>query len=413
MRQATAALVLAGWLALGTAVPAKAATAAPALMSTPRVYHFAVSLPDGGALVGGGSDGRVELATTERWEPETHAFRAAAGMSIPRSHAVAVALRDGRALVAGGVANDAGIATAEVYDPSADRWSPVGAMAVPRWDAVGVVLDDGKVLVAGGYTGVGDAATASAEVFDPQAGRWSRVAAMTGPRAGAGTMMLPDGRPLVAGGVTGDFGEQPELASTELFDPRTLSWAAGPPMAQPRASFVLARLPNGGVIAAGGVDLAGGFLPLNTGETFNAAAGVWQRGPALNLPHGPATGGVQANGVIIVAGGLGRPSARSAVTAEALRPDGSRWELLPQMHSRRSYAAFVGLLDGRGLITGGFAGASPTASADLYDLAAANPPADGPIHGMAVPATTLVLLTLTGALAVAVLLQARALRRSA
>jgi hypothetical protein len=313
-------------------------------------------------------------------------------------------------LVAGGFANDAGLANAEVYDPSADRWSPAGAMAVPRWDAVGAVLDDGRVLVAGGYSRVGDAATASADVFDPQAGRWSPLAAMTTPRAGAAATMLPDGRALVAGGAISEFGEQPGLASTELFDPRTRSWTPGPPMVQARASFVLARLADGSVIAAGGIGSAGGFLALNSAETLDGA-GAWRAGPALNLPHGPATGGVRADGAVIVAGGLGRPSARSALTAEVLRPDGSRWEVLPQMHSRRSYAAVAGLLDGRALITGGFAGATPTADADLYDLEAGHPPAAGPIHGIAVPATTLVLLMLTGVLGVAVVLQALAPRR--
>jgi hypothetical protein len=181
-------------------------------------------------------------------------------------------------------------------------------------------------------------------------------------------------------------------------------------MLQARASFVLARLADGSIIAAGGVNAAGGFSALNTAEIFDAA-GAWQPGPALNLPHGPATGAVLANGVVIVAGGLGRPSARSAVTAEALRPDGSRWEVLPQMHSRRSYPAIAGLLDGRALITGGFAGATPTASADLYDLGAGTPSGAGPMHGLAVSARTLVLLTLTGVLAIAVLLQALTPRR--
>jgi hypothetical protein len=83
------------------------------------------------------------------------------------------------------------------------------------------------------------------------------------------------------------------------------------------------------------------------------------------------------------------------------------------MHSRRSYSGVVALLDGRALITGGVAGASPTASADLYDLEAGNTPATGPLKAISVSATTLVLLALTGALGVAVLVQAFSRRRGA
>jgi hypothetical protein len=124
--------ILGGWATKGTVVdhvfypsePVRLASSAeifdPATnaftqhgqMLTPRVYHFAVALPDGRVLIGGGSaslaadpgsGGIVEPVArqAEIFDPANGAFTATGLLQTARFGAGAVLLRDGRVLVVG------------------------------------------------------------------------------------------------------------------------------------------------------------------------------------------------------------------------------------------------------------------------------------------------------------------------
>jgi Galactose oxidase, central domain/Kelch motif len=63
---------------------------------------------------------------------------------------------------------------------------------------------------------------------------------------------LPDGQVLAVGGVA-DCCEETVLASAELFDPATGNWSATESMSIPRARHTATLLPNGKVLVAGGL----------------------------------------------------------------------------------------------------------------------------------------------------------------
>lgn len=144
----------------------------------------------------------------------------------------------------------------EAYDPETKAWAPEGDMINQRQYHGATVLHNGTVLVAGGYTDDKENVIANAELFDPVSRTWTAVAPMTMPRYAMGLTTLPNGSVLAVGGQGG--GGQ-TLRTAELFDPDNNTWTRIPmlSLASPRAGLGLATLPDGRVIAAGGVTDSG------------------------------------------------------------------------------------------------------------------------------------------------------------
>lgn len=120
-------------------------------MEVARYKHAVVSLPDGGALVIGGSspedfDGR--LTGLERWNPDSGAWTHVADMASGRFKipAAAAVLSDGRVVVAGDGS------TAEVFDPMTHRVErAAGDLGAAVMFATATPLADDRVLIIGGY----------------------------------------------------------------------------------------------------------------------------------------------------------------------------------------------------------------------------------------------------------------------
>jgi len=119
-------------------------------MTTPRLSHIAMLLPDGKVLIAGGTDGVSPLASAEIYDPATGAFTQTGSLQTARIGSAATALRDGRILIAGGKGNGY-LAGAEIYDPSTGVFTAVStSMTSPRFFHSATVLNNGKVLIAGG-----------------------------------------------------------------------------------------------------------------------------------------------------------------------------------------------------------------------------------------------------------------------
>jgi galactose oxidase-like protein/Kelch motif protein len=207
-----------------------------------------------------------------------------------RSKDALAILDNGDVLVVGGFDRSRQpLASAEVFDVSRlgtddDVMVPVGSMSVPRARLTAVTLASGEVLVAGGSPEplaerfVPDASSPENGHFVPTAG------GLRVPRVNHGAVRLGDGRVLVAGGDDALSADPAPLASAEIFDPATDSFADVASMSVPRSEFTLTRLPDGRVLAAGGRTDSGDAS--STAELFDPRTNTWTRVSEANGGNG-------------------------------------------------------------------------------------------------------------------------------
>jgi hypothetical protein len=254
------------------------------------------------------------------------------------------ALEDGRAVVAGGY----GTRTAETYDPGAGAWSLTGPMTEERHDHTATLLHDGRVLVAGGSNCRSNCTDANslrtAELFDPATNTWSPTGGMLSARMDHTAALLADGRVLVAGGIGIDPGETPApdhrfttLRSAEIYDPRSGTWSATPPMALARQRALGFADSHGDGFVVGGMTYAGDYRsdPHGTSalhrdtatsvERFEPAAAGWT--PAAPLPD-PGEMEVEAWGGVLQDGRFLRIDGWQKESAVLYDPVADRWDRL-------------------------------------------------------------------------------------
>jgi hypothetical protein len=150
------------------------------------------------------------------------------------------------------------VSTAELYDPTRGIWTPTGSLQTRRGSHTATLLPNGKVLIAGGTgltssqasTGPFDAVLASSEIYDPTTGSWAPTASMGQPRQHHTATLLANGKVLVAGGDNYFGGVLPTTA--EVYDPDTGKWSPTLPLVSGRHEHIAALLPNGKVLVAGG-----------------------------------------------------------------------------------------------------------------------------------------------------------------
>jgi hypothetical protein len=138
-----------------------------------------------------------------------------------------------------------------------------------RYGQAATLLADGRVLVAGGAGQSAD--LASAELFDPKTGRFAATGSMVQSRSDHTATLLADGRVLMAGGdqnLVGPLGSGDVLASAELYDPRTGQYSDAGAMTQARDYQTATPLRDGSVLVAGGYGDDSQQVPLATAEVW-------------------------------------------------------------------------------------------------------------------------------------------------
>ena len=300
-------------------------------------------------------------------------------------HHSATALTDARVLVSGGGE------PAQLFDPAEGTWTPTGPMVVKRSAHTATMLDGPackpasngtgrsalpswchRVLVVGG---VGDAGSlASAELFDPKTATWAATGSLALKRFGHTATLLGDGTVLVAGGA--EAGHGPFRAEAEVYDPAKGTWAAAGTMEIGRAYHSATLLDDGTVLVAGGQGAAHD-KSLADAVVYTPATRTWAAVPHLmSARRALHTAALLPGGKVLVAGGTsqreGQGPADVLSSAEIYDPTTTSFFPAPPMAERRvSHTATV-LSDGRVYVLGGAgtadeSGVDEAASAEVFD----------------------------------------------
>jgi len=304
-------------------------------------------LPSGAVLLAGGIGGGAAVLTGTG-QPSSGAFTASGDLAFGRVGGRATRLLDGRVLFAGGLPPSGvsadGSANAELFDPVAGTTSTAKPLTTARVDAAQVLLASGKVLIAGGK------GKSTAELFDPTTLSSTATASLSAVRENATATLLPDGRALVIGGSG--------LSTAETFDEKTGTFTAvTSKTSAPRTGHGAVLLPSGQVMVVDGLE----------SELFDPASSTFSAGPGLSVARDGRTATVLADGGVLVAPKL------SGFPYDRFLPAKSVFELTEVSGSAFRRPTLAGLPFGRVLVAGGIdaAGEATSANGFLFEPAAA------------------------------------------
>lgn len=360
-------------------------------LTVARTSHTATLLPDGRVLVVGGQTFKREpLPSVELFDPQTETWTMAADLPAPRSNHSAARLPDGRVLIfGGGLSTPIGVPSGQgvvgttlLFDPSTNTFSQGAPMLQPRSHFPTVTLPDGSVLAVGGggdvseelldcgsspYCGPFAHAEASAERYDPKSASWSAIGALQTGRSLFTVTALPDGGALAAGGVDAQANGFP---STERLDPATRTWSAGPELlGVPRMFHAAAATGLGNVLVVGGKNP--NVKPLDSAQRLDVQAATWSYTPKLSTARTAPGLVTLESGRVLQVGGYNQFDAglETAFLAEASIYDdaANAWTTIEPLAEGRMYHTVTRLLDGRLLVVGGAGNAGALASCELSE----------------------------------------------
>ncbi len=210
------ALLIVIAVALPLSAQAPGSWAVYANLNTARANHVAATLPNGQALIVGGTGSSGEALTSA----EVFSLSGNSSTTLPTGLAVGVSgltatvLGDNTVLLAGGLdSSGSPVAAAQLYDPSVNAFVTLPAMNAARSHHSATLLANGAVLIAGGSGASGQ--LASLEIFDPTSRTFSVAGNLQNARQDHTAMLLTDGTVLIAGGA----GSAGPLSSAEIFNP--------------------------------------------------------------------------------------------------------------------------------------------------------------------------------------------------
>jgi len=246
---------------------------------------------------------------------------------------------------------------------NADTWKlTTGSMSVARRHAAVTPLLDGRVLIVGGNNPAAPTTTqplASAEIYDPATDTFAPTGSMAVGRTLHTATLLPDGRVLVAGGWNPVA--DASIASAEIYNPATGTFGPTGSMNAARSQHTATLLQSGRVLIAAGW-ITG---PSASAELYDPGAGTFTPTGALVGVRNTHTATLLQNGNVLVAGGFGTLGALA--TAELYNPAAGTFATTTgsMLNGRGSHAA-TRTASGDVLIVGGEPAA---ASQETYSAA--------------------------------------------
>jgi Big-like domain-containing protein/centrosomal CEP192-like protein/galactose oxidase-like protein len=276
-----------------------------------REGHTGTLLNSGLVLIAGGSGGDGELASAELFNPTTAAFAATGNLNTARYEHTATILPNGEVLIAGGYGGSTVLASAELYNPAMDNFTVTGPLNDARFDATATLLPNGMVLIAGGANTSG--AMNTAELYNPATGIFTPTTGnLNTARSGATATMLNTGLVLIANGY--NYATTGPLASAELFNPATGTFATTGSLAESCWLGTATGLTNGSVLIAGSVYNSA------ASEVYAPSSGAFAAGAPLVTPGDLESATLLPNGNVLIAGGHDNASSSVLAAAEIYAP---------------------------------------------------------------------------------------------
>jgi hypothetical protein len=181
-----------------------------------------------------------------------------------------------------------------------------GDMTHPRAEATATLLADGRILISGGYDYIGIPIfqfLASAELYDPSTGTFAATGSMTTTRARATATLLADGRVLIMGGdgcvdsakcTFGNWAGETALKSAEIYDPATGKFTPTGSMSEPR------RFGSAMLLSDGRVLVVSPYSRLI--EAYDPATGKFSRAGTLENEYSGVRAALLPIGTVLVVG---------------------------------------------------------------------------------------------------------------
>ncbi|XXY46671.1 hypothetical protein WME91_42385 [Sorangium sp. So ce269] len=289
---------------------------------------------------------RPRAGRSARWLAALVALHALGCASAPPDEGDAA--ETGRGLLFPGQVEQAGGPAGGVAlaDPA---WIDAGQMLTARGEHTATLLDDGRVLIAGGLLGLDEGIVCdpafsqtyldSAEIYDHDAAVFVPAAPMSRARIDHTATRLPDGRVLAVGGLDA-------ADSAEIYDPALDVWQPAAPPLVARARHAATRLLDGRVLVTGGV---AGEAQAAAVELYDPTTEAWTAGPPMAAARGPHRAVLLLDGRVLVTGGA---AGELAGRAEIFDPATASWSLTAARDGVANHLTATLLQDGRVLATG-------------------------------------------------------------
>ena len=339
-------------------------------MISARDGHTATILTNGKILAAGGTNNGVALTSAELYNSAVGTWASTGSMSVARSHARAILLPNGSVLVMGGCVNDCLSATtngAELYNPNTGTFTATGSMVQARAEFGVALLANGQVLVAGGCTAYDVngclVTTNRAEIYNPATGSWKATGALRGARHAMTATLLTTGKVLVAGGATAAMDA---LNSSEIYDPAAKTWTLGAKMVTARSDYASIMLGTGNFLFTGGENING--VSINKAELYNPSTGKFTATGNMTATRVEHTAVLLSNGKVLVSGGNNQTvnGATPLASAELYNPTTGTWSATGSMSNARVGHTSTVLHNGNVVNSGGSDAVNELDSAELY-----------------------------------------------
>lgn len=194
------------------------------------------------------SEGKIEF--------KVYGFKMAGNLNNARHRASVVLLQSGEILLTGGETISGVSNAAEIYNPITKASRSIGNLINARQRHTSTLLSDGRVFIAGGDKNLTLNATDSintTEIFDPSTERFSAGPLLSRPRMDHSAILLKSGSILVAGGMEIENSSPfRSISDFDIYNPSTNRISFTGKMNFERRNFVLQRLSDGEVYAFGG-----------------------------------------------------------------------------------------------------------------------------------------------------------------